>query len=61
MFRRARLWLDTIPPSVLDRAARTGTLVGRLGLTDAEGGPVCATIWPPMIEWSAASPGQPGG
>jgi hypothetical protein len=29
-------------------------LVGRLGLTDAKGNPVCASIRPPLIEWSAA-------
>jgi Family of unknown function (DUF5990) len=29
-----------------------GTLVGRLGLTDAAGGPVCARVRPPAITWT---------
>jgi hypothetical protein len=53
MFRRAKLWLDAIPPDVLDEADRKGTLVGRLGLTDDKGGPLCASVRPPIIEWSA--------
>jgi hypothetical protein len=28
-------------------------LVGRLGLTDAKGNPLCAAVRPPVIEWSA--------
>jgi hypothetical protein len=55
LFRRAKLWLDGVPPEVLDEAARTGLLVGRLGLTDAKGNPACAAIRPPTIEWSAGS------
>ena len=55
MFRRAKLWLNAVPPEVLSDAARMGALVGRLGLTDAKGGPVCASIRPPAIEWSAAT------
>jgi hypothetical protein len=55
MFRRAKLWLDTVPPAVLDEADRKGRLVGRLGLTDDKGGPLCASVRPPLIEWSAAS------
>jgi Family of unknown function (DUF5990) len=55
MFRRAKLWLDAIPPAVLDDAARTGTLVGRVSLTDDNGGALCASVRPPRIVWSAAS------
>jgi hypothetical protein len=55
MFRRAKLWLNAIPPEVLSRAAELGALVGRLGLTDPKGNPVCASIRPPLIEWSAAT------
>jgi hypothetical protein len=55
MFRRAKLWLTAVPPEVLGAAARQGVLVGRLGLTDAKGGPRCASVRPPVIEWSAAA------
>jgi hypothetical protein len=53
LFRRAKLGLDAIPPAVIDSARRLGMLVGRLGLTDAKGNPLCATVRPPVIEWSA--------
>jgi hypothetical protein len=53
LFRRAKLWLDGVPPAVLTEAARTGLLIGRLGLTDAKGNPTCSAGRPPSIEWSA--------
>ena len=53
MFRRAKLLLDVIPADVLAAAARDGLLVGRLGLTDAQGGPLCARVEPPHITWTA--------
>lgn len=53
MFRRAKLMLDAVPADVLDAAARGGLLVGRLGLTDARGGPLCARVVPPQIAWTA--------
>jgi hypothetical protein len=56
LFRRAKLWLDGVPPTVLDQAIRAGLLVGRLGLTDAKGWPVCAAVRPPRIEWRAGAP-----
>ncbi|MEV0406100.1 DUF5990 family protein [Actinoallomurus sp. NPDC050550] len=55
MFRRAKLWFDAIGPDVLEAAARSGLLVARLGLTDARGHPLCASVRPPLIEWSAGS------
>jgi hypothetical protein len=55
MFRRAKLLLNAVPPEILSSAAELGALVGRLGLTDAKGNPVCASIRPPLIEWSAAT------
>jgi hypothetical protein len=55
LFRRAKLWLDAIPATVLGSAADLGLLVGRLGLTDRKGNPLCAAVRPPMIEWSAES------
>jgi len=55
LFRRAKVWLDAIPPGVLDNALQLGLLVGRMGLTDRKGNPVCAAVRPPVIEWSAAA------
>ncbi|MFI1728883.1 DUF5990 family protein [Streptomyces acidicola] len=57
MFRRAKLMLDVIPADVLAAAARDGLLVGHLGLTDAQGGPLCARVEPPHITWTAARAG----
>ncbi|MGW7382794.1 DUF5990 family protein [Streptomyces sp. NPDC054794] len=53
MFRRAKLMLDAVPADVLDAAARSGLLIGRLGLTDARGNPLCARVVPPHITWTA--------
>lgn len=36
-------------------AADRGVLVGRLGPTDLHGNPICASVRPPLIEWSAAT------
>ena len=64
MFRRAKLMLDAVPADVLEAAAPDGLLVARLGLTDAQGGPLCARITPPHVSWTAepaaghAGPGQ---
>jgi hypothetical protein len=55
MFRRAKLMLDAIPAKTLNAATRTGLLVGRLGLTDARGNPLCARVVPPAITWTAVS------
>jgi Family of unknown function (DUF5990) len=52
MFRRAKLWLNAVPADVLGSALESGVLVGRLRLTDDEGGPLCASVRPPAIEWS---------
>lgn len=54
--RRAKLWLDAVPPDVLAAAREQGVLVGRLGLTDDRGDPLCAAVRPPRITWSAAAP-----
>jgi len=53
MFRRAKLRLDAIPGEVLAGALESGVLVGRLGLTACDGMPVCASVRPPAIAWSA--------
>jgi Family of unknown function (DUF5990) len=55
LFRRAKLMLDGVPPSVLEEAAMTGLLVGRLGLTDPRGNPTCSAGRPPTIEWWAGT------
>jgi hypothetical protein len=55
MFRRAKVFLDAIPPDVLKSSIDAGVLVGRLGLTDRLGHPLCAAVRPPLIEWPAAS------
>ncbi|MBT2540700.1 monooxygenase [Streptomyces sp. ISL-44] len=57
MFRRAKLMLDAVPGQVLKAAADGGLLVGRLGLTDACGEPVCARVVPPRITWVAEPAG----
>ncbi|MGN9813078.1 DUF5990 family protein [Micromonospora sp. BQ11] len=53
MFRRAKLVFGDVPGDLL-RAAYdgAGALVGRLGLTDAEGGPLCARVRPAHITWT---------
>lgn len=53
MFRRAKLWLDAVPHDVVALAIERERLVGRLDLTDDQGGPLCASVRPPRIDWSA--------
>jgi hypothetical protein len=55
MFRRAKLWLDAVPGETMTAAVEHDLLVGRLGLTDEKGRPVCASIRPPRIQWSSGS------
>jgi hypothetical protein len=55
MFRRAKIMFDGIPADVMTAARASGTLVGRLGLTDPKGNPTCAAVRPPLIEWAAAT------
>ena len=57
MFRQAKLWLDAIDPATLDAARQYGSLIGSLNLTDANGHPLCATVRPPLIRWTAAPTG----
>jgi Family of unknown function (DUF5990) len=52
MFRRAKLMLAEVPADILAAATASGTLVGRLGLTDSKGQPLCARVVPPKIRWS---------
>ncbi|MFF2536645.1 DUF5990 family protein [Streptomyces cyaneofuscatus] len=60
MFRRAKLMFSDIEPEVLEAAARSGRLTGRLGLTDAKGQPLCARVRPPAISWSAGAGADAG-
>jgi hypothetical protein len=54
MFRRAKLHLSCLDPALIAAAAEPGRrLVARLSLTDAKGGPRCASLRPPAIDWSA--------
>lgn len=55
MFRRAKLMFGDIGPEVLEAAARSGQLTGRLGLADAKGQPLCGRVRPPAISWSAST------
>ncbi|MET0424431.1 MAG: DUF5990 family protein, partial [Actinoplanes sp.] len=52
-FRRAKLLFGDIPGDALRSAhAGDGVLVASLGLTDAEGGPLCARVRPPAVVWT---------
>jgi hypothetical protein len=48
MFRRAKLMLEHLDPTVLEGH----TVEARLGLTDAKGHPRCAAVRPPDITWT---------
>ena len=52
LLRRAKLCLDGVPAEVLTRAVAQELLVGRLGLTDHKGNPLCAAVRPPLITWT---------
>jgi hypothetical protein len=52
MFRRAKLWLDAVPDETMTQAIEGGALVGRLSLSDDAGWPLCASVRPPLIDWS---------
>ena len=47
MFRRAKLQLDSLDATKLDGT----TIEGRLNMSDASGGPVCASVRPPALTW----------
>jgi hypothetical protein len=54
LFRAAKLWLSEVDPPVIQKALQPGhCLVGSLGLTDRKGYPLCASVRPPTIVWSA--------
>ena len=54
LFRAAKLWLSGVDPAVVHEAMQPGhCLVGLVGLTDRKGQPLCASVRPPTIVWSA--------
>jgi len=52
MFRRAKLWLDAFDAATAHAAVAAGQLTAGLELTDARGGPLCASVRPPLVTWS---------
>lgn len=52
MFRRAKLMLNRIDENVMQSAIAEGRLLARIDLTSDDGGPRCARVDPPAIEWS---------
>ena len=53
LFRAAKLHLATIPAADLARTLETGARIEAvLDLTDARGGPLCASVRPPWLTWS---------
>jgi hypothetical protein len=53
MFRRAKLNLSRVEPSLVARAAEPdGGLVAEVELTGADGGPICATPGEDRLRWS---------
>ncbi|WP_033338432.1 DUF5990 family protein [Catenuloplanes japonicus] len=52
-FRRAKIHpADAGDELIAAAVTGRGVLVARLGLTDAKGGPICATVRPPHVAWS---------
>jgi hypothetical protein len=53
MFRRAKLMLSRVDPSLVAEAADDDRwLVADVVLTDENGGPRCARVDPPAVRWS---------
>jgi hypothetical protein len=53
VFRAAKFRSFDMDPAIFIAAPRPGkALIGRLGLTDEQGWPRCATVRPPLIEWT---------
>jgi hypothetical protein len=44
--------LDRIDPELVDAASTAGGLAARVDLSDDRGGPRCARVDPPAVEWS---------
>ena len=55
MFRRAKLMLDALDRDTVRAANRAGSrMEARLGLTGGDGGPRCAAVRPPSVDWVVA-------
>lgn len=52
MFRRAKLMLARVEPRLIDAAIEAGCLHAEVDLTGRDGGPRCARVDPPAVEWS---------
>ena len=53
MFRRAKLMLDTVDPTLVRAAERTRrALVASIDLADDHGGPRCGRVGPAALVWS---------
>ena len=58
MFRRAKLHLSVLGADEVANALATGAVLeATLDLTDARGGPLCASVRPPKIAWRVDSTG----
>ena len=58
VFRAAKLRLEDLDRALVEHALETGgRLVCRLGLTDEQGHPRCASVRPPLLCWSVADDG----
>jgi len=55
MFRRGKLLLSAVTPTVLAEAVERGQLRARLTMSDETGHPVCARLVPPRVQWNAES------
>jgi hypothetical protein len=57
MFRRAKLMLDRIDPRLVHEALRGAWgLIAAIDLTDERGGPRCARVDPPALQWELNRP-----
>jgi hypothetical protein len=52
MLRRAKLMLSRIEPDLASEALAADRLAARVDLTGPDGGPRCARVDPPAIDWS---------
>lgn len=56
-FRRAKVKLGHVPPAVWEGAfSERWPVVGRLEMTDAKGGPECASLRPDEVLWNVGRP-----
>lgn len=59
LFRRAKISLSEIPPTLVRRALTSGNpLRCTLPLTDKKGWPMCARVRPPTLVWSVPDQGD---